>query len=55
MMNSRGVIRAAMRLLQLAADIAVIECQIRSMWEKMVEVGENQSVARLLLSTGVDE
>jgi len=54
-MNSRGVVRAAMHLSQLAADVAVIECQIRSMWEKMIEAVEIRGVARLLLNVGADE
>lgn len=54
-MNSCGIVRADMHLPQLAADIAVIECQIRSVWEKMIEVVDIRGVARLLLNVGADE
>lgn len=55
MMNSCGDIRAIMHLPQLAADIAVIECQIRSMFEKKFEVVDIRGMARLLLNVGADE
>lgn len=54
-MNSCGVIRGPMHLPQLAAIIAVIECQIRSMFEKRFQVVDIRGVARLLLNVGADE
>lgn len=55
MMISCGLVRAAMRMSQLAAKTAVLTCRNRSMFAKQIRETWNESMACLLLNVGDNE